>query len=182
VRRLRRWTIEAVKWVRRYRKHVTIGTVAALIGLAVTLNEKGWLPYRPTKHAVLSVRLGSPMRGDDGTEWQRLMVHNDGDKTADSFEWYVLIPKSAPIEGAIGQPGDDVTVDGVVYSRRWRRHIVPLHAKGDPHHLVSIRVKRDAADTATKVPVLWYIRSDDRTFPGLNKDGTVKYGRIELPG
>jgi len=101
------------------------------------------------------------------------MAHNDGDRTTDSFDWHVLFPKDAPIlEGRSGQPGDDVTIDGVVYTHRWLRHPFPLR-KGDPFHIMSIRAK---------VPILWYIRSDDGTFPGLNKDGTVRYGRIELPG
>src|SRR5262249_32096229 len=134
-----------------------------------------------TPHAVLSLRLGSPVRGDDGINWHQVMAQNDGDKTPDSFVWHALIPKGAPIEGAHGQPAEDVTVDGVVYSNYWLRHPLPL-PKGEPFSLFALRVKPNTPNAPRSVLIRWYIRSDDGTFPGLNKDGTLKYGRIEIPG
>jgi hypothetical protein len=131
------------------------------------------------RRAVLSIRLGSPRRADDGIDWQRLMLHNDGDKAADSIDWHILIPKAERIEGSIGQPGDDVTVDGIVYAHHWQRHIISLRPKAEPFHLFSMRAKPEAV--SRRMTILWYIRSDDGTFPGLNNDGTVKYGKIELP-
>jgi hypothetical protein len=155
--------------------------LATLYGVSLTHREANQREAVQARRAGLSIRLGSPVRGEDGIEWQRFMLHNDGNRTSDSIDWHLLIPKDGSVEGSIGQPADDVTIDGIVYAHRWRRHIVSLRPKGEPFPIVALRVKPELAGTPNNVLVLWYIESDDGTFPGRYTDGTVEYGRIEIP-
>jgi hypothetical protein len=175
---LARWSIRRWNWTFLV---ALASLVATLYGVSLTHREAKQREAVQARRAVLSIQLGSPVRGEDGIDWQRLVLHNDGERTLDSIDWHLLIPKDAPIEGSIGQPSDDVTIDGIVYAHRWRRHIVSLRPRGEPFPILALRVKPGLADTPNNVSILWYIESDDGTFPGRQKDGTVEYGRIEIP-
>jgi hypothetical protein len=116
-------------------------------------------------------------RDEGGTEYVRFNVYNNGDKAATGFEMHVLLPTDAPVE-----PPKNVTavkVGGVSYYDMTEMYVYSLHPGRTPYQFRGVKLKRDEA--TRPFHVLWYITSaEDGTFPGKQRDGSVKYGRIEV--
>jgi hypothetical protein len=168
-----------VKRLKKYRLIAFLVIAVPLIGGGVKLYREALQIREGAKKPVLSIRLASPVTNHDGRRWIRFQAHNGGDKTAESFEWHILVPKDAAVEWSTGVVGNDIdSYGGVTYSHRWLRHLVPLPANGGTFDLVNISVKPDTPPR--KFTALWFITWQETTFPGQQRDGSPKYGRITV--